>query len=740
MAERQDRRPRDHNGSEPWLTISRRDAGRAVAASAMLAGFFRLSASEGQDVGQAGGVGFAGRVIELQSGKPLEGTAVHVERSLRGADPAALPLWVGESTIRTDAEGRFRLDLAWEQVAEPATCIALRIRHPGFIHRKCYKVLLAELVRAQARGEEPFFSTIKLEKGIEYTGQVVIPGGKPAVGIPYWFENWTRGTNRSQYFHDDTEGETDGDGRIRLRTGKSQALAIYLGPPKTVRARFPYAPYQHFWGTDRLSEHPDVWVPTDLGRIVLSRGMRLSGRMVDAAGRPIAGQNIRAFSLTGREQHTAATEVDGTFSLGPLRPANYLIYGDGQDMFGGVEPDTPPLRRPVRVVRPVRVYLKEDALTEPTVLRELPTVRVELRFVDSTGRPVRGSAAKLWGDIPNEEGQANPVGADTRVGRGPASEINNPEPQETADRIDWSISDRPDADGRIIFPAPRGLRDASLKTYPFDDTIAYKTRLQPNGPLKHWGGGWLGVLDEDRQITVVAYRSPTVIVTVKNEDGRVPDDLQVAADFTYNGGSYGSSFARQPDGRYRGLSLMPDHVYEIHANGRSGEYIQKGLPRLNLQEGGSAQLMIVLRKRPAPPEVGKLAPSFSVRALDGRALSLDAMRGKTVLLHFWAPAFGLQDALALKAVRERFGQDGRFAMIGLCLSNETEAAGQSIRSMGLTWPQAVLRDRDLDPIAVDYGPKQPYKAFLIGPDGRLFARDLEGQALESAVAGAVAGN
>ena len=105
-----------------------------------------------------------------------------------------------------------------------------------------------------------------------------------------------------------------------------------------MRARFPYAPYQHFWGTDRESEHPDVWAPTDLGRIVLSRGIRLSGRMVDTEGRPIAGQNIRAFPVRGRDQHTATTETDGTFSLGPLRPANYLIYGDGQDLAAALNP------------------------------------------------------------------------------------------------------------------------------------------------------------------------------------------------------------------------------------------------------------------------------------------------------------------------------------------------------------------------------------------------------------------
>ena len=507
MAERQDWRARNHNDTEPWLTISRRDAGRAVAASAMLAGFFGLSPSEGHDVGQAGGVDFSGRVIELESGKPIAGATIHVERSLRGADSAALPLWAGETTIRTSTDGSFRLDFTPEQVTEPATCIALRIRHPEFVHRKCYKVPLAQLVRAQARGEEPFFSTIKLEKGVEYTGAVVIPGGKPAVGVSYWFENWSFGPNSSKHFYDDTEWETDGDGHIRLRLGKSQALAIYLGPPTAARARFPYAPYQHYWGTSSPSEHPDVWAPTDLGRIVLSRGIRLSGRMVDIEGRPIAGQNIRAFPVRGRDQHTATTEADGSFSLGPLRPANYLIYGDGQDLYGGVEPDAPRLRRPIRVVHPVRVYLKDDALTEPVALRELPTVRVEVRFVDSDGRPARGSAAKLSGVIPNDEGQANPMGVHTTVGVGLASEINNPEPKDMADRTDWSISDQPDADGRIVFLAPKGLSESTLNTYPFDETIAYKTRLKPNGPLKYWGGRWLGTLDEDRQMTVVAYRA-----------------------------------------------------------------------------------------------------------------------------------------------------------------------------------------------------------------------------------------
>ena len=58
--------------------------------------------------------------------------------------------------------------------------------------------------------------------------------------------------------------------------------------------------------------------------------------------------------------------------------------------------------RAIRVVRPARVYLKEEASPEPLVLREMPTVRVELRFVDSKGKPTRGSTTMLWGLLPDD--------------------------------------------------------------------------------------------------------------------------------------------------------------------------------------------------------------------------------------------------------------------------------------------------------------------------------------------------
>ncbi len=261
----------------------------------------------------------------------MAGASVIVERSIRGAEAETLPPWAGESTTSTDAEGRFRLTFPPEQVADPRLRIGLRVRHPAFVPRKSVKVAFTDIMGGRARGEDPFFATVPLERGVEYTAEVVIPGGKPVAGIPYSFENGARGPIPFDLFMDDTAGQTDDDGRIRLRMPKSHSVALFVGPLQTARARFPYAPYHHFWGTDDPLRNPNVWAPTDLGRIVLSRGIRLSGRVIDIQGRPIAGQTITAYPELGRDELSARTEADGSFSLGPLRPANYLIYGEGQD-------------------------------------------------------------------------------------------------------------------------------------------------------------------------------------------------------------------------------------------------------------------------------------------------------------------------------------------------------------------------------------------------------------------------
>ena len=88
-------------------------------------------------------------------------------------------------------------------------------------------------------------------------------------------------------------------------------------------------------------------------------------------------------------------------------------------------------------------------------------------------------------------------------------------------------------------------------------------------------------------------------------------------------------------------------------------------------------------------------------------------------------------------MHDQYGKDGRFVMIGFSLANDPADASKIVKDQGLAWPQVVLRDRGADPITLDYHAEFPYKSFLVGPDGTLVAKDLEGDGVEKAVAKAL---
>ena len=107
---------------------------------------------------------------------------------------------------------------------------------------------------------------------------------------------------------------------------------------------------------------------------------------------------------------------------------------------------------------------------------------------------------------------------------------------------------------------------------PEDEATAFKHRIDPNGPILPMPPARLGVVEGDRQLTIIAYRAPTVLVSVKTEDGAVPEELSVMARYTIEVQGYVSQFVRQPDGRFRSQSLMPDHEYAITVRGRRDVY------------------------------------------------------------------------------------------------------------------------------------------------------------------------
>jgi thiol-disulfide isomerase/thioredoxin len=139
--------------------------------------------------------------------------------------------------------------------------------------------------------------------------------------------------------------------------------------------------------------------------------------------------------------------------------------------------------------------------------------------------------------------------------------------------------------------------------------------------------------------------------------------------------------------------------------------------------------------------LGDLAPPFEVKTVDGEPLRLADFRGKYVLLDFWATWCGpcVAETPFLKAAYKKFGGMDRFVMISLSLDNNPTAPKDFARQNGIKWIQGYLGVWSNSKVTPLYGVEGIPSIFLIGPDGKVLAKDLRGEAIRDTV-GTALGN
>ncbi|MCH7721088.1 MAG: carboxypeptidase regulatory-like domain-containing protein [Planctomycetes bacterium] len=135
-------------------------------------------------------------------------------------------------------------------------------------------------------------------------------------------------------------------------------------------------------------------------------------------------------------------------------------------------------------------------------------------------------------------------------------------------------------------------------------------------------------------------------------------------------------------------------------------------------------------------KVGEPAPDIDVVTLDGRKIKLSELKGKTVLLDFWATWCGpcVAEMPNLLAVHKKYGDRKDFLLLGITLDFEEKALRGFLDKQKIPWPQVFGEKGNAEKAADAYGVMAVPATFLIDPEGNVTAMHLRGPQLDSAIA------
>ena len=139
-------------------------------------------------------------------------------------------------------------------------------------------------------------------------------------------------------------------------------------------------------------------------------------------------------------------------------------------------------------------------------------------------------------------------------------------------------------------------------------------------------------------------------------------------------------------------------------------------------------------------KVGTTFPDFSEKDLAGKSLSIANYKGKIVMIDFWATWCGpcVGELPNVQAVYKKYHSQG-FEIIGVSLDKDKSALNNFLKkNTTMTWQQFFDGNGWQNKLSTKYGINSIPATYLLDGEGKIIAKDLRGEALEAAVAAALA--
>jgi thiol-disulfide isomerase/thioredoxin len=660
-----------------------------------------------------------GRIVD-GAGKPVPGVTIYTDT------------WRGTRTLcerlQTDADGRFTWDSA------PADQVMLDI----------FKLGYADLRNTPATASDKE-SVFTLRKPLKVRGDVVdAETGKPVESFRV------------------VPGIAFNDQRIsweRRELNRPDAIKPLPGGKFEYERSYPYPGYAVRIESDGYLPADSRVFKMDEGEVSLKfelkKGKGLSGIVRGPDGKPAAGAKVvvatpsqSAYVVNGQEIRdqgcvTTTADGEGRYSLPPQTGVYALV-------------------------------VVHDA-----------------GYAEATAEQLARSqdvALVAWGRVEGNAKIGNKPGAGAQLNISKTGERYD----EKAPRIHHQIEAKADADGKFVFPRVQPGQVSVNRTVNMPmtgrswismPTSAAVVTVEPGKTAQVTVGGTgrpvIGRLNLPKEVTDRSgWIYSTATLATKREFPKldIPDNVkemepaqrkqwydeylksdagkayQAAVDAVQKDFRQYAVIA-QPDGSFRaddvpaGTYQLAIAVSKVNADGTCGpgDTIATASADVSVPEmpGGRSdeplEVPTLEMKLKRTVSVGDAVPALSAKTLDGKDLKLADFKGKYVLVDFWATWCGpcVEETPHLKAAYDAFKNDDRFAMVGLSLDEKPEAPLKYTQKNGMTWTQGFLGEWSKTDVPDTFGVNGIPSIWLVGPDGKVIARDLRGDGIKRAVEGAL---